>query len=371
MMFRVIDEKKADLSIDRKCALFGISASGYYAWKHRRPSKRQLDDKVFLAHIRSQFTASHETYGSPRIRMHIELQEDGLAIGRYRVARLMRQNGLKALKKHRYKKTTDSNHGGPVAPNVHDHDFVAEQSDRKWGADISYIWTAEGWLYLAVVVGLFSRRIFSLMTLLMSRTVTLAMKAASAGVNRSACMMESKNHSDASECNMLCAGWQGHCQLYCNRRTPVPPSFLGFVHGFICSFLNGCDAVGDVSAPSYADAGCDVQSLGADIRHQSLDFSSDFFGQIQCAILVGMGQQHSKLFASDSSNHIALTGDFGQFCSDAFQHDVSCFMAVLIIDALKMVQVDEQHCKLGLRPLRLFEGRVAQGVKSPAIVQSG
>ena len=157
MMFRVIDEKKADLSINRKCALFGVSASGYYAWKHRRPSKRQLDDMVFLAHIRSQFTTSHETYGSPR--MHIELQEDGLAIGRHRVARLMRDNGLKALQKRRYKKTTDSSHGGPVAPNVLDQDFIAEQSDRKWGADISYIWTAEGWLYLAVVVDLFSRRI--------------------------------------------------------------------------------------------------------------------------------------------------------------------------------------------------------------------
>ena len=79
MMFRVIDEKKADLSLNRKCALFGVSASGYYAWKLRRPSKRQLDDMVFLAHIRSQFTTSHETYGSPR--MHIELQEDGFVIG--------------------------------------------------------------------------------------------------------------------------------------------------------------------------------------------------------------------------------------------------------------------------------------------------
>ncbi len=157
MMFRVIDEKKADLSIDRKCALFGVSASGYYAWKHRRPCKRQLDDMVFLAHIRSQFALSHETYGSPR--MTIELQEDGLEIGRHRVALLMRENNLKALQKRRYKKTTDGDHGGPVAPNILDQDFVAEQPDQKWGADISYIWTAEGWLYLAVVVDLFSRRI--------------------------------------------------------------------------------------------------------------------------------------------------------------------------------------------------------------------
>ena len=114
MMFRVIDEKKADLPIARKCALFGVSASGYYAWKKRLPSRRQLDDMVFLAHIRSQFTVSHETYGSPR--MHVELREDGLRIGRHRVARLMRENGLKALQKRRYKKTTDSNHGGPRSP---------------------------------------------------------------------------------------------------------------------------------------------------------------------------------------------------------------------------------------------------------------
>ena len=158
MTFQVIDEKKAkDLSLTRTCALFGVSASGFYAWKRRKPSQRQLDDMVFLAHIRSQFSLSHETYGSPR--MHVELQEGGLSIGRHRVARLMRENGLKALQKRRFKKTTDSEHGGPVAPNVLDQDFLAEQINEKWGADISYIWTAEGWLYLAIVVDLYSRRI--------------------------------------------------------------------------------------------------------------------------------------------------------------------------------------------------------------------
>jgi putative transposase len=157
MIFRHIDEKKAGLSLDRTCALFGVSASGFYAWKRRTPSQRQLDDMVFLAHIRSQFSLSRETYGSPR--MHAELREDGHSIGRHRVARLMRENGLKALQKRRFKKTTDSAHGGPVAPNVLDQDFTAEQANEKWGADISYIWTAEGWLYLAIVVDLFSRRV--------------------------------------------------------------------------------------------------------------------------------------------------------------------------------------------------------------------
>lgn len=157
MMFRHIDSAEKAMPVGRKCALFGVSASGFYAWKGRGPSRRQLDDMALLAHIRSQFETSHATYGSPR--MHVELREGGIDVGRHRVARLMRENGLKALQKRRYKKTTDSKHGGPVAPNVLDQDFVAEQSDQKWGADISYIWTAEGWLYLAVVVDLFSRRI--------------------------------------------------------------------------------------------------------------------------------------------------------------------------------------------------------------------
>lgn len=157
MMFRVIDEKTADLSITRTCALSDVSPSGFYAWKQRKPSRRQLDDMVYLAHIRTQFRLSHETYGSPR--MHAELREDGLRIGHHRVARLMRKNGLKALQKHRFKKTTNSGHGGPVAANILDQDFTAGQTNEKWGADISYIWTAEGWLYLAIVVDLFSRRI--------------------------------------------------------------------------------------------------------------------------------------------------------------------------------------------------------------------
>lgn len=158
MIFRHIDgAKKADLCLARTCALFGVSTSGYYAWKGRNPSRRQLDDMVLLAHIRSQFRLSHETYGSPR--MTVELREDGIAVGRHRVARLMRENVLKAVQRRRFKKTTDSAHGGPVAPNVLDQDFAADGPDQKWGADISYIWTAEGWLYLAVVVDLFSRRI--------------------------------------------------------------------------------------------------------------------------------------------------------------------------------------------------------------------
>lgn len=157
MRFRLIDANKASASIDRMCVLLNVSISGYYAWRSRSVSRRQLDDMVLLAHIRSQFALSNETYGSPR--MHAELCDEGVSVGRHRVARLMRGNGLKALQKRRWKKTTDSQHSGPVAPNLLDQDFTCEGPNQKWGCDISYVWTAEGWLYLAIVLDLYSRRI--------------------------------------------------------------------------------------------------------------------------------------------------------------------------------------------------------------------
>ena len=157
MRFKLVDEAKKQFPVHRLCSVLDVSESGYYAWKQRAPSRRQLGDMVLLAHIRSQFKLSQETYGSPR--MHVELREDGLSVGRHRVARLMRDNGIKALQKQRYKKTTDSDHGGLVAPNLLDQDFSCDGPDQKWGVDISYIWTREGWLYLAIVLDLCSRRI--------------------------------------------------------------------------------------------------------------------------------------------------------------------------------------------------------------------
>jgi putative transposase len=157
MRFNLIDEAKKEFPVHRLCTVLGVSQSGYFSWKSRPASRRQGEDMILMAHIRAQFSTSHETYGAPR--MHAELKEDGLNVGRHRVARLMRENGLKALQKRRYKKTTDSSHNGPVAANLLDQDFSCDGPDQKWGADISYIWTAEGWLYLAIVLDLYSRRI--------------------------------------------------------------------------------------------------------------------------------------------------------------------------------------------------------------------
>ncbi len=153
MRFKLIDEAKKQFPVHRLCNVLDVSESGYFAWKHRKPSQPQLNDMVALAHIRSQFKLSHETYGSPRV--HAELCEDGVAVSRHRVARLMRDNGIKALQRRRYKKTTDSNHGRLVAPNLLDQDFGCAGPDQKWGVDISYIWTQEGWLYLVIVLDLY------------------------------------------------------------------------------------------------------------------------------------------------------------------------------------------------------------------------
>ena len=129
MSFALIDAKKAEIPVETACAVLGVSVSGFYAWKRRPASARQSDDMVMLAHIRAEFATSNETYGSPR--MHEELKGQGLAIGLNRVARLMSDNGLKARQKTRFKKTTDSDHGGPVAENVLDRDFTADARTRK------------------------------------------------------------------------------------------------------------------------------------------------------------------------------------------------------------------------------------------------
>ena len=157
MSFAFIEAEKARFPIGRLCRTLGVSQSGYFAWRDRPACHRQRADLVHLAHIRAAFALSNGTYGSPR--MHRDLVDAGHVIGRHRTARLMRQNGLVARQKRRFKRTTDSEHAWPVAPDRVAQDFAAEAADRKWGADISCIWTAKGWLYLAVILDLHSRRV--------------------------------------------------------------------------------------------------------------------------------------------------------------------------------------------------------------------
>ena len=112
---------------------------------------------VLLAHIREQHKLSLHSYGRPR--MTEELQELGFEVGHRRVGRLMHQNGIRAIRTRKFKVTTDSNHSFAVAPNLLNRNFSATAPNQKWAGDITYIWTSEGWLYLAVILDLFSRRV--------------------------------------------------------------------------------------------------------------------------------------------------------------------------------------------------------------------
>ena len=139
------------------CEVLQVSPSGYYAWLRRPPSKRSIQNKQLVQHIKDIHQQSRSTYGSPRI--HDELKDQGVVCSENKVARLMRQHSIAAEKKKRFTRTTDSNHSLPVAPNRLDQCFEADEPDMVWTADITYIWTGQGWLYLAVVLDLFSRRI--------------------------------------------------------------------------------------------------------------------------------------------------------------------------------------------------------------------
>jgi transposase InsO family protein len=139
------------------CRAVKVTRSGYYAWRKRAPSERKKQDQTLLYRIRHFFERSNGTYGSLRIVR--DLRDAGFCCGKHRVARLMRQAGLRAVAAPRFRGTTDSKHALPVADNLLDQDFDAPEANVKWAGDITYVWTGEGWLYLAVVLDLFSRRI--------------------------------------------------------------------------------------------------------------------------------------------------------------------------------------------------------------------
>jgi len=140
------------------CRVLEVSTSGYYAWRQREPSQRQRENQTLSAQIDNIFQVSRQTYGRHRVRA--ELDARGYPCGHNRVARLMRGLGLRPRRYRRHHpRTTQSKHGWPIAPNLLAQDFRASRPNQKWLADITYIPTAEGWLYLAAVEDTFSRKI--------------------------------------------------------------------------------------------------------------------------------------------------------------------------------------------------------------------
>jgi putative transposase len=172
-----VSDHQADYPIATMCRLLGVSSSGYYAWVKRQPSRRMKTDAALSEEIRAAHAASCGTYGAPRI--HAELSNKGLEVGRKRVARLMARAGLAGVHRRRFVTTTVRD-GDRRAPDLVERNFTAEAADRLWVADITSIPTWAGFLYLAVVLDAFSRRIvgWSMATTLASKLVLDALNMA-------------------------------------------------------------------------------------------------------------------------------------------------------------------------------------------------
>jgi len=158
MKYTFIADHQAEFHIERMCRVLSVQRSGYYAWRKRKPSSRARANEVLVEQIRAAHFTSRNTYGSPRIR--VVLQRKGLICGKNRVARLMRLHGIVAQQRQKWHPTTTRRQPGVVpAPNRLSQDFTAAQPNEKWISDFTYVDTAEGWLYLAAVIDLFSRKV--------------------------------------------------------------------------------------------------------------------------------------------------------------------------------------------------------------------
>lgn len=153
----MIEAEKAQYPVLMMCEALGVSRSGFYKWRGRSPSKREQEDRRLAPAVEAAFVNSGETYGSPRI--HEELRQAGELIGRGKVCRLMKELDLVARPKARFVATTMSEHDNPIAPNVLRRNFTAKRANEKWVGDITYLPTAQGFIYLAILLDLHSRRI--------------------------------------------------------------------------------------------------------------------------------------------------------------------------------------------------------------------
>jgi putative transposase len=158
MRFRFIEDRRADYPVRILCDVLEVSPAGYYAWRSRPESRRSTANRQLVNDIKRVYRDAYGRYGSPRI--HIELKAQGRGVSRGRIERLMRHHGIRAIMARPcWVRTTDSRHDLPIAPNLLDRNFVAPAPNCVWLADITYVETDQGWLYLATVMDLYSRRI--------------------------------------------------------------------------------------------------------------------------------------------------------------------------------------------------------------------
>lgn len=156
--YRFILAEKATWPVRLMCRVLKVARSAYYAWLETEPSERASDDLTLAVHIKAVHRRSRGTYGSPRVLA--ELRDEGHVVGRHRVARIMREQGLSGIPKRRFKgSTTDSDHADPIAPNLLKRNFATDRPNAVWVGDITYLRTVRGWVYLAVLIDLYSRKV--------------------------------------------------------------------------------------------------------------------------------------------------------------------------------------------------------------------
>lgn len=160
MKYTFMQTHKSEFSIERMSKLLQVSRSGYYQSLTAKPSQRTIEDERLLLKVQATHQASRQTYGSPRICA--ELREEGEICSRKRISKIMKKAGITAKMKKRFKVTTRANPKASVAPNLLKQDFSAQRPNQRWVADFTYVATQDGWLYVAAVLDLFSRRIVGL-----------------------------------------------------------------------------------------------------------------------------------------------------------------------------------------------------------------
>lgn len=157
MKYEFMKKHCSTFQVEKMAKVLKVSRSSYYSWKKRGKSKRRKENEILLVHIKNIYYTHKGNYGSPRITS--ELEDMNIECGHNRVAKLMKENNIVAKTKKKYKSTTKSKHDKPVAPDLLNKNFSAPEKNQIWTSDITYIWTKEGWLYLAVVLDIFSRKI--------------------------------------------------------------------------------------------------------------------------------------------------------------------------------------------------------------------
>lgn len=210
MKYAFIDVHRNEFPLSAMIRVLKVSKSGYFDWKKRGPSKKEQRNNALVRKIEQIHQGSRKTYGSPRV--HQALKGLGESCSKSTVERLMRENGIRSKVRRKFRVTTDSNHNLPVAPNLVKRDFSADAPNRLWVTDITYLWTMEGWLYLAAIIDVFSRKVvgWSMQDRL---TLPLVLKALDMAVSREKPAPGLIHHSDQG-CQYAAHEYQAELRRY-------------------------------------------------------------------------------------------------------------------------------------------------------------